>query len=95
MAEAKIAKNYMPEDELRRLYLISEQFLSFAELKMSSKTKMLMKDWQEKLDEMLKLNDLKILIGKGKVSRSIMEKKVRTEMTYYRSNQPPKQLPKG
>jgi hypothetical protein len=81
--EAKIAKNYMLEDELRQLYLISEQFLSFAELKMQTKKTMTMADWQTKLDEMLRLNDLKIVKDKGRVSNSAMENRVKAEMKAY------------
>lgn len=88
VAEAKVAKNYMIEDELRRLYLISEQFLSFAELQMSNKSTMLMKDWRQKLDEMLALNDLKILRGKGQVSHAEVEHKVKQKMAKYSQGLP-------
>lgn len=86
VAEAKVAKNYMLEDELRRLYLISEQFLSFAELKMTSSSVMYMKDWHNKLDEMLALNDLKVLETKGKTSHKQMEQKVKEEMAAYKQS---------
>lgn len=81
--DAKVAKNYMLEDELRRLYLISEQFLSFAELKMANKVTMRMADWQKKLDEMLLFNEFKVLADKGKVSHTQMECKVKQEMARY------------
>lgn len=84
VAEAKVAKNYMLEEELRRLYLISEQFLSFAELKVETKRTMTMAEWSKRLDDMLRLNELGVLTDRGSVSHSQMEKKVMAEMKKYR-----------
>lgn len=82
--EAKTAKNYLDENELRQLYLISEQFISFAELQIQRKRMMYMADWADKLDDMLRHNDFEVLMDKGKVSHKIMEEKVRAEMARYR-----------
>lgn len=87
VAEARVAKNYMLEDELRRLYLISEQFLSFAELKVQTKKTMTMAEWRTKLDDMLALNDLAVLRDKGSMSHDQMEKKVRAELKKYAAKQ--------
>lgn len=81
--EAEIAKNYLLETELRQLYLLVEQFLSYAELQVERKRPMHMIGWQKKLDGFLKLNDLDILIGKGKISREQMEKRVKRELKKY------------
>lgn len=78
--EAEIAKNYMLETELRQLYLLVEQFLSFAEFQIERKNIMHMKDWVEYLQEMLKANKLEILSGKGRISHAEMEKKVKKEL---------------
>ncbi|MCX5751893.1 MAG: virulence RhuM family protein [Candidatus Saganbacteria bacterium] len=77
--QAQIAKNYLEELELRRLMLLVEQFLSFAELQAVEKRVMYMKDWIIKLDQFLHLNEKKILIDAGKISHSAMEAKVRAE----------------
>ncbi|MBI4211888.1 MAG: virulence RhuM family protein [Deltaproteobacteria bacterium] len=82
--EAKTAKNYLDENELRQLYLISEQFLSFAELQIQRKRMMYMSNWVEKLDDMLRRNDFEVLADKGGVSHKAMEEKVRAEMERYR-----------
>ncbi len=82
--EAKTAKNYLDENELRQLYLISEQFLSFAELQIQRKRMMYMANWSEKLDDMLRRNDFEVLMDKGKVSHNMMEEKVKAEMEKYR-----------
>jgi len=81
--QAEVAKNYLVELELRRLNLLTEQFLSFAELKSVEETLMYMKDWVKKLDSFLILNDKEILNNSGKVSRDDMEEKVRTELAKY------------
>lgn len=82
--EAKTAKNYLDENELRQLYLISEQFLSFAELQIQRKRMMYMSDWLEKLDDMLRRNDFEVLMDRGKISHKAMEEKVKAEMEKYR-----------
>jgi hypothetical protein len=84
--DAKIAKNYMIEKELRQLYLIVEQFLAFAELQIERERPMYMKDWKGKLDDFLKLNEMEILQGTGKVSKKDMEKVVKAEMKKFRDN---------
>lgn len=81
--DAVVAKNYMDEDELRQLYLISEQFLSFAELQIHKKRMMYMKDWLANLDAMLTLNKLAVLTGKGNISHEDMERHVKAEMQRY------------
>ncbi len=78
--EAEVAKNYMLETELRQLYLLVEQFLSFAEFQIERKNVMHMKDWVEYLHEMLKANKLEVLSGKGKVSHERMEEVVKEEI---------------
>ena len=85
-ADAKIAKNYLGELELKRLELLVEQFLSFAELRSVEQKPMYMQDWLSKLDGFLQLNDMERLQGKGLVSRQDMEEKVRAELAKYRAN---------
>jgi len=78
--QAEIAKNYLEELELKRLNLLVEQFLSFAELQSVEKRVMYMKDWIKKLDGFLILNDKEILADSGGVSHKVMEQKVRGEL---------------
>lgn len=75
--DAKVAKNYLEEVELKRLELLVEQFLVYAELRAVEQRPMYMTQWVEKLDEFLRFNEKEILQGKGKVSRKDMEEKVR------------------
>jgi hypothetical protein len=86
MDQAEIAKNYLEELELKRLNLLVEQFLSFAELQSVEQRVMYMKDWVLKLDAFLKLNDKEILKTTGNVSHLEMEKAVRRELKKYNQN---------
>jgi len=81
--QAQIAKNYLQELELKRLNLLVEQFLSFAELQSVEKRVMYMKDWIKKLDDFLILNEKKILKDTGNISHLEMEKKVREQLKIY------------
>lgn len=83
MQQATVAKNYLEGLELKRLELLVEQFLSFAELRSIERTPMYMADWQKKLDDFLTLNEKEILMGRGNVSREDMEAKVRTALREY------------
>lgn len=81
--EAEVAKNYMLETELRQLYLLVEQFLSFAEFQIERKNIMHMKDWVRYLHDMLKFNQLEVPSGKGKISHEKMEKIVKKELAKF------------
>lgn len=81
--QAEIAKNYLQELELKRLNLLVEQFLSFAELQAVEKRVMYMSNWLEKLDGFLVLNDKEILDNSGNISHKEMETKVRAELEKY------------
>lgn len=81
--QAQVAKNYLGALELKRLNLLVEQFLSFAELQSVEQRVMYMKDWIRKLDGFLILNEKEILGNAGNVSHLEMEKKVRDELQKY------------
>lgn len=85
--EARIAKNYLQELELKRLNLLVEQFLAYAELQAVEQRPMYMQQWVHKLDDFLRFNEKAVLQGKGKVSRQDMEAKVRTELQRYLEQQ--------
>jgi hypothetical protein len=84
--DAQIAKNYLQELELKRLNLLVEQFLSFAELQSVEQRVMHMKDWIIKLDGFLLLNDKAILQNARNLSRLEMEKVVRIELQKFNEN---------
>ncbi len=74
-----IGKNYLREDELQALELIVEQYLAFAEAQALAHRPMYMKDWKERLDLILKLNERNVLEGPGKISHELALEKAETE----------------
>jgi len=82
--DAIVAKNYLTFTEMKRLELLVEQFLSFAELQSVEQRPMYMNDWIKKLDGFIILNDKEVLNSAGKVSRGKMESKVKKELEAYR-----------
>jgi len=81
--QAEVAKNYLEELELKRLNLLVEQFLSYAELQSVKQKLMYMKDWIDKLDGFIIFNEKKLLDNAGSVSHENMEEKVRLELAKY------------
>lgn len=69
--DTTVAKNYLNEEELSALNNLVEQYLVFAEGQAMRRIPMHMKDWVEKLDAFLKLNDRNILNHAGKISHQM------------------------
>ncbi len=85
--DIKIAKNYLTEDELKRLNLIVSLYLDFAELQATNGRLMKMKDWLEKLDQFIHLSERGILTHAGTVSADDAAKKAEQEFDKYRKEQ--------
>src|SRR5690606_1586240 len=66
--EVSIAKNYLNEDEIKLLDLLVEQYLAFAETMAQQQTPIYMKDWIERLANILQLNGRELLTRAGKIS---------------------------
>jgi len=81
--QAEVAKNYLEEIELKRLNLLVDQFLSYAELQSVNERLMYMRDWVDELNGFLTFNKVKILNNAGTVSHENMEEKVRLELAKY------------
>ncbi|MBX3043883.1 MAG: virulence RhuM family protein [Candidatus Kapabacteria bacterium] len=74
-----IAKNYLNEEELSALNNLVEQYLVFATGQAMRRIPMYMKDWIEKLDGFLNLNDRDILSHAGKISHELAIEKAESE----------------
>ena len=86
-ADVAIAKNYLNEDELDAYNRIVEMYLNFAEMQAKNKKVMYQKDWIEKLNAFLTLNDREIFQDKGKVSATIAKKLAESEFEKYREQE--------
>lgn len=82
--DAKIAKNYLTEDEIKILNKIVNMYLEFAELQAMNKTPMYMKDWIDKLDDFLKVSNREILKNRGKITSKLAKEKAEIEFDKYK-----------
>lgn len=81
--EAKVAKNYLTEKELKSLNFIVSGYLDFAERQAEKKVVMTMQDWIEHVDRILTATGEDLLKDNGKVSRQQMIEKVEKEYQKY------------
>ena len=79
-----VGKNYLNEDELKALKLIVEQYLAYAEAQALAHRPMYMKEWKERLDVILKLNERNVLEGPGKISHELAKQKAESEYEKYK-----------
>ena len=75
LVEAKVAKNYLNEKELRAMGQIVSGYLDFAERQAEREQPMTMQDWTAHLDRMLTMSGEQLLTGSGSISHEqVMEK---------------------
>jgi hypothetical protein len=79
-ADASVAKNYLNEEELKRLGLIVSQYLDFAELQALDRRQMKMRDWISKLDAFLGAGGQKILHRAGNITAE--QAKLKAELEF-------------
>lgn len=79
LSDAKVAKNYLTEKELKNLNRIVSMYLDYAEDRAERKIPMSMKDWAERLDKFLEFYEYNILEGKGSISREEVDEFVEME----------------
>jgi len=85
LREAKIAKNYLNEKELRAMGQLVSGYLDFAERQAEREIPMTMEDWARHLDGILTSTGEKLLIGNGTVSHDKAMDKVQTEYKKYKA----------
>ena len=79
-----VAKNYLSEQEIHSLELLSTAFVDMAELRAERHQLMSMKDWKEQLVKFLSFNDRDILPDAGRISHEQAEEKAFGEYEKYR-----------
>lgn len=85
LLEAKIAKNYLNEKELRAMGQIVSGYLDFAERQAEREIAMTMDDWAKHLDNILTMSGEQLLQGNGLVSAKQALEKVETEYKKYKA----------
>ena len=82
-SEAKTAKNYLNENELKRLNNLVSAYFDLAELQAQRHVQMHMRDYVEHLDRILSANGDKLLQGGGTISHEQAMQKVDVEYKKY------------
>lgn len=85
--DVSVSKNYLSEEELKRLNLIVTMYLDYAELQVERQNLMKMTDWISKLDAFLQFNELEILKNPGKVSHEVAKALAEKEYEAFRVHQ--------
>ena len=75
-----VAKNYLNEEEIKELNNLVSMYLDFAERQVKLGHIISMKEWKEKLEVFLKLNEYNILKDNGKITREIADKLALNDM---------------
>ncbi|MBR3903429.1 MAG: virulence RhuM family protein [Akkermansia sp.] len=85
LVEAKVAKNYLNEKELRAMGQIVSGYLDFAERQAEREQPMTMKDWAAHLDRMLTMSGEQLLTGSGSISHEQAMEKATLEYKKYKA----------
>ena len=83
--EAKVAKNYLNEKELRAMGQIVSGYLDFAERQAEREQAMTMKDWAVHLDRMLTMSGEQLLLDAGSISHEQAMQKATEEYKKYKA----------
>jgi len=82
--DVTVAKNYLAESELKRLALVVSAFLDMAELRAEQHLPTTMQQWIEFMNGYLKLNNLPVLKGFGRISKGQADEKALAEYSEFR-----------
>lgn len=85
LKEAKIAKNYLNEKELKAMGQLVSGYLDFAERQAEREQAMTMEDWAKHLDNILTVTGEELLVGNGSISHTQAMKKAETEYKKYKA----------
>lgn len=85
LREAKIAKNYLNDKELRAMGQLVSGYLDFAERQAEREIPMTMEDWAKHLDGILTSTGENLLIGNGTISHNQAMDKAQTEYKKYKA----------
>ena len=83
LADVRIAKNYLKEDELKILNNLVSGYFDFAEIQAMKHRPMYMSDYIQNLDNILSSTGEPLLVGAGKVSHTVAISKAEKEYRKY------------
>ena len=82
--DVTIAKNYLAKEEIQELNNLVSMYLDYAERQVKLGKIISMREWKEKLEVFLKLNEYNILQDNGKIKKEIADKLALDEYKKYR-----------
>ena len=85
LKEAKIAKNYLNEKEIKAMGQLVSGYLYFAERQAEREQIMTMEDWVKHLDNILTVTGEQLLVGNGSVTHQKAMEKAETEYKKYKA----------
>lgn len=85
LKEAKIAKNYLNEKELKAMGQLVSGYLDFAERQAEREQIMTMEDWVKHLDNILTVTGEELLVGNGSISHKKAMEKAESEYKKYKA----------
>ena len=85
LREAKVAKNYLDEKELRAMGQLVSGYLDFAERQAEREIPMTMADWSKHLDGILTSTGEQLLVGNGTISHIQAMEKAEIEYKKYKA----------
>ncbi|NUQ24278.1 MAG: virulence RhuM family protein [Saprospiraceae bacterium] len=85
--DVTIAKNYLNEEEITALNLLVEQYLAFAEAQAQQRKPMYMQDWIKRLNDILTINERKVLEHAGRIRKELADEMAGNEYEKYKAQQ--------
>lgn len=86
-SDVMVAKNYLPEKEIKKLERTVSGFFDYIENIIENRSKMTMADMAASVDKFLSFNEYKLLSGKGKISHKRAADKAKAEYTAFNKTQ--------
>jgi len=83
-----VAKNYLPEKDIKRLERTVSGFFDYIENLIENRQAFTMAEFAESVSKFLSFNEYKILHGKGNVSKETADKKALVEYNKFNKTQP-------
>ena len=78
-ADTTVAKNYLNQEEISELNRIVTMWLDYAEDQARRRKQVFLKDWETKLDELLRFNERAVLHDEGKATKSAADARAEAE----------------
>jgi hypothetical protein len=86
-SDVTVAKNYLPENEIRRLERAVTGYFDYIEDLVENENTFTMQQFAQSVNEFLHFRKFKILEGKGKMSKAVADKKAEAEYDKFNKTQ--------